>query len=143
MTIQTEFESIIVCKAIVDLRFKGGWEHWINKYSMEDDGYLSRVSTMSGADLARTEKTIQKLGLLPPMITESEYIYLDYYIYALEYTPHKSHGVAIGSMPNWLTMHEPLINKMSLFEFEKLPLEQQQFSPGRPTFSFNRKAKIK
>ena len=143
MTIHTEFESIIVCREIIDLRFKGGWEHWISKFSMEDDGELSRISAMSGADLATTQKTIQKLGLLPPMITESEYIYLDFYIYALEYTPHKSHGVAIGSMPNWLTMHEPLINKMSLFEFEKLPLEQQKFSPSRPTFSFNRKAKIK
>ena len=141
--IHTEFESIIVCKEIIDLRFKGGWEHWINKFSMEDDGELSRISAMSGRDLAKTEKTIQKLGLLPPMITETEYNYLDYYIYALEYMPHKKYGVVTGSMPNWLIINEPLMNKMSLFEFEKLPLEQQKFSPVRPTFSFNRKAKIK
>tara|TARA_B100001093_G_scaffold71005_1_gene61632 strand:- start:697 stop:894 length:198 start_codon:yes stop_codon:yes gene_type:complete len=61
-----EFETIIVCRPIIDLRFKGGWAAWLKKYSMEDDGQLSRISAMSGHNIARTEKKTQKLGLLPP-----------------------------------------------------------------------------
>ena len=41
MTIITEFETIIVCRQILELRFKGGWAAWLKKFSMEDDGELS------------------------------------------------------------------------------------------------------
>ena len=142
MTIITEFESIIVCRPIVELRFKGGWASWLKKYSMEDDGSLSRISAMSGHDIARTEKKIQKLGLLPPLITNSKYQYRDYYIYAMEYTPNKNPNLTVG-YPDWLIWNDPLISKMSLFDIAKLPEGSLVTSPGRPTFDFNTEASIK
>ena len=142
MTIGTEFESIIVCRKIIDLRFKGGWAEWLNKFSMQDDGELSRVSSMSGSEIADIEYEIYKLGLLPPKITKTAYQYRDYFIYAMEYQPHKKYGISIGGSPDWLIWHEPLIQRMSLFEIDKLPIEAFMGSPARPTFSFNRKVTI-
>ena len=142
MTIITEFETIIVCRQILELRFKGGWAAWLKKFSMEDDGELSRISAMSGHDIARTERKIQKLGLRPPVVNEDNYQYTDYYIYGLEYQPHKLHGAIHGSEPNWLIWNEPLWHTMSLFEIEKLPPGTLKPSPARPTFDFNPEAVI-
>ena len=142
MTVITEFETIIVCRQILDLKFNGGWEAWLKKFSMEDDGELSRISAMSGHDIARSERKIQKLGLRPPIVTEDTYQYTDYFIYALEYRPEKIHGMTIGSMPNWLIWNEPLWHTMSLFEIEKLPPGTLKTSPARPTFDFNPEAVI-
>ena len=109
MTIGTEFESIIVCRQIIELGFKGGWSEWLKKYSMEDDGELSRISAMSGHDIARSEKRLQKFGLRPPIVAEDIYQYTDYYIYAMENQPHKLKGINVGSPTNWLIWHNPLI----------------------------------
>jgi hypothetical protein len=141
MTISSEFETIIVCRPIIELRFKGGWATWLKKFSMEDDGELSRISAMSGHDIAGTEKAIQKLGLLPPVIVDNTYQYRDYYIYAMEYSPHSKDNLSIGC-PDWLIWNEPLISRMSLFEIEKLPIEMLKTSPARPTFEFNHEAVI-
>ena len=86
--ITVEFETIIVCRPIIELRFKGGWTAWLKKYSLEDDGHLSRISAMSGHDIMRTEKKIQKLGLSPPEITKGRYQYRDYFLYTMEYEPY-------------------------------------------------------
>ena len=142
MTIGTEFESIIVCRQILELRFKGGWSEWLRKFSMEEDGELSRLSAMSGHDIKRSEKRLQKFGLRPPIFAEDTYQYTDYYIYAMEYQPHKLRGINVGSPPNWLIWHEPLMNKMSLSEVSNLPAEDIKFNPSRPTFDFNYGVKI-
>jgi len=143
MTISTEFETIIVCKPILELRFKGGWKTWLKKFSMEDDGELSRVSAMSGHDISYLEKKIQKLGLLPPNISEDKFHYRDYFIYSLEYKPHRLRGFQSFTIPDWLIWNEPLMNKMSLFEIDKLPLGSLKTHPARPTFDFNKKAVIR
>ena len=142
MTIGTEFESIIVCRQIIELRFKGGWSKWLRKFSMEDDGELSRISAMSGHDIARSEKRLQKFGLQPPIIAEDTYQYTDYYIYAMEYRPHKLRGFTVGSPPDWLIWHQPLMHKVSLADISNLPAEEIKYSPGRPTFDFNHGVKI-
>lgn len=139
MSITTEFETIIVCRSIIELRFKGGWSSWLRDFSMEDDGELSRISAMSGHDIARTEQQIQKLGLLPPKITKEDYQYRDYFIYALEYKPHTIKQLSI-SIPDWLICNEPLITKMSLAEIEKLPAKALKTHLARPTFDFNAQA---
>ena len=127
MTIYSEFETIIVCRPILELRFKGGWAAWLKKFSMEDDGELSRISAMSGHDIARTERKLQKLGLQPPEVTEDAYKYTDYYIYALEYQPHKLIGLTFGSPPNWLIWHDLSFNINT---------------GARPAFAFNHGVKI-
>lgn len=142
MTIGTEFESIIVCRQIIELRFAGGWSEWLRKFSMEDDGELSRISAMSGHDIASSEKRIQKLGLQPPVVTAGSFQYTDYFIYAMEYRPHEQNGFRVGSSPDWLIWHEPQMNKMSLSEISKLPAEEIKFPPGRTTFDFNHGVKI-
>ena len=143
MTITVEFETIIVCRPIIDFRFKGGWAAWLKKYSMEDDGDLSRISAMSGHDIAGTEKRIQKLGLLPPEVTHDCYQYRDYFLYTMEYQPYKLHGFKIGSPPDWLQMKQHLITKISFSEVEKLIEERAiKTNPFKPTFDFNHKAVI-
>ena len=109
MAIGTEFESIIVCRKVTELRFKGEWSEWLKKYSIEDDRVLSRISAMSGHDIARSEKRLQKFGLRPPIVAEDIYQYTDYYIYAMENQPHKLKGINVGSPTNWLIWHNPLI----------------------------------
>ena len=118
---------IIVCRPILELRFKGGWSAWLKKFSMEDDGELSRISAMSGHDIARTERKLQKLGLQPPEVTEDAYKYTDYYVYALEYQPHKLIGLTFGSPPNWLIWHDLSFNINT---------------GARPAFAFNHGVKI-
>ena len=143
MTITFEFETIIVCRPVIELRFKGGWTAWLKKYSMEDDGDLSRISAMSGHDITRTEKKIQKLGLLPPEITEDCYQYRDYYLYTLEYKPHRLHGFEAASPPNWLTWNEPLITKITASELDQMIEERTiKANPSEPTFDFNHEAQI-
>lgn len=44
MTIHIEFETMIVCRDIIEQRVKGGWNYWLANFSMEDDGELSRIS---------------------------------------------------------------------------------------------------
>ena len=109
---------------------------------MEDAGELSRISAMSGHDIASSEKRIQKLGLQPPVVTAGSFQYTDYYIYAMEYRPHKLRGFTVGSPPDWLIWHEPQMNKVSLSEISKLPAEEIKFHPSRPTFDFNHGVKI-
>ena len=123
----SEFETIIVCRPIMELRFKGGWAAWLKKFSMEDDGEISRISAMSGHDIARTERKLQKLGLQPPEVTEDSYKYTDYYIYAMEYQPHKLMGLTIGSPPDWLIWHDLSFNINT---------------SAKPTFDFNHGVKI-
>jgi hypothetical protein len=142
MTIGTEFESIIVCRQIIELRFQGGWSDWLRKFSMEDDGELSRISAMSGYDIAGTEKRIQKFGLRPPVVTASAYEYTDYFIYAMEYCPHALKGIPVGSPPDWLIWHEPLMTKMSLLDISNLPTGEVRYNPSRPTFDFNHGVEI-
>ena len=141
MTISTEFETIIVCRPIIELRFKGGWNTWLKKYSQEDDGELSRVSAMSGYDIAATEKRIQELGLLSPLKTKTTYQYRDYFVYGIEHSSHKFHKLALG-IPDWLIFNEPLMSRMSLFDIEKLPEGSLKSHPARPTFDFNSEATI-
>ena len=141
MTIITEFETIIVCRQILELRFKGGWAAWLKKFSMEDDGELSRISAMSGDDIAGTERKIQELGLLPPEINDTTYQYRDYFIYAMEYNPYEQLNLA-PVYPDWLIWNASLMEKMSLFEIDKLPLGTVKGSPARPTFDFNSKVTI-
>ena len=102
-------------------------DEWLKKFSMEDDGELSRISAMSGHDIARTERKLQKLGLQPPEVTEDAYKYTDYYIYALEYQPHKLIGLTFGSPPNWLIWHDLSFNINT---------------GARPAFAFNHGVKI-
>lgn len=141
MAISTEFETIIVCRPIIELRFKGGWKKWLKKYSQEDDGELSRISAMSGHDIAATEKRIQKAGLLAPLMTETKYQYRDYFIYGREHSPHQYYKLAVG-IPDWLIFNEPLMFRMSLFDIEKLPEGSLKSHPARPTFDFNSEATI-
>ena len=141
MTISIEFETIIVYRAIIELRFKGGWKTWLKKYSQEDDGELSRISAMSGHNIAATEKRIQKAGLLAPLMTETTYQYRDYFVYGREHSPHQYYKLALG-IPNWLTINEPLLSKMSNFEIEKLPEGTLKSHPAYPTFDFNSEATI-
>ena len=143
MTITVEFETIIVCRPIIDLRFKGGWAVWLKKFSMEDDGHLSRISAMSGHDIARTEKKIQKLGLLPPEVTQDCYQYRDYFLYTMEYEPYKLHGFEIGSPPDWLQMNQPLITRITASELDRMVEERTiKINPSKPTFDFNHEAQI-
>ena len=136
MTIHIEFESMIVCRDIIEQRVRGGWNYWLENFSMEDDGELSRISAMSGYDIARSEKRAIRQGLNPPIIDSESYSYTDYFIYAFEYQPHKALGLAVKS-PNWLIWNDPLIYHMSISEIEKLPVEDQ-CNPWRPTFDFNK-----
>ena len=138
MTIKSEFETLIVCRDIIDERFEGGWRHWIEKFSMEDDGALSRVSAMSGHDIARAQRKVIKLGLRPPIVQADSYIYVDYFIYAFEYCPNKDLGLSLR-LPDWLILNKPLISGMSFPEIAALPFETQ-INPGRPTFDFNKSA---
>ena len=143
MTITVEFETIIVCRPIIDLRFRGGWAAWLKKFSVEDDGHLSRISAMSGHDIARTEKKIQKLGLLSPEVTQDCYQYRDYYLYAMEYKPHRLYGFEIGSPPAWLQMNRPLITKITASELDRMVEERTiKINPSKPTFDFNNEAQI-
>ena len=143
MTITVEFETIIVCRPIIDLRFKGGWVAWLKRYSMEYDGHLSRISAMSGHDIARTEKKIQKLGLLPPEVTQDCYQYRDYFLYTMEYQPYKLHGFKIGSPPDWLQMNQPLITRITASELDLMVEERTiKINPSQPTLDFNHEAKI-
>ena len=111
----------------MELRFEGGWAAWLKKFSMEDDGELSRISAMSGHDIARTERKLQKLGLQPPEVTEYSYSYTDYYIHAMEYQPHKLLGLKFSSPPDWLIWHDLSLNIKTF---------------ARPTFDFNQGVKI-
>jgi hypothetical protein len=143
MSISIEFETIIVCRPIIELRFKGGWKTWLKKYSQEDDGELSRISAMSGYDIAAIEKRIQKLGLLAPEMTGDCYQYRDYYLYTLEYKPYRRHGFEFASPPNWLTWNEPLIGKVTVSEvWQMIDDRTLKTNPFKPTFDFNQEAII-
>ena len=141
MTIGTEFESITVCRQITELRFKGGWSESLKKYSMEDDGELSRISAMRGHDIARSEKRLKKFGQRPPIVAEDTYQYTNYYIYAMEYQPHKLEAINVGSPPNWLIWHNPLIFETSHIYVSNLTVAKIKFNPLRPTLDFNHEPK--
>ena len=124
MPISPEFETLILCRPILDLRFAGGWDRWIKHFSMEDDGELSRISAMSGQDIAKTERKIQKLGLMGPKVLRGEYQYTDYYIYAFEYQPHLKQGLE-ARMPVWLDFQNPKIIEIGVSGIENLPPHEQ------------------
>ena len=45
-------------------------------------------------------------------------------------------------IPDWLTINEPLLSKMSYFEIEKMPESTLKSHPTYPTFDFNSEAII-
>lgn len=140
MAIYPEFETLIVCRHIIETKFNGGWANWIEKYSMEDDGLLSRVSAMSGSDIARTEKRLLRLGLMCPQTQSGKYQYTDYFIYGFEYKPHEILGLQVG-FPSWLEINFPEIVEIGLGGLENLPPEEQG-KAFKPSFTFNKGYKL-
>ena len=140
MSIYPEFETLIVCRQIIESKFKGGWATWVEKYSMEDDGHLSRVSAMSGHDIVKAEKRLLRHGLICPQIQSGKYQYIDYFIYGFEYKPHEILGLPIG-FPSWLEFNSPEIVEIGLSGLENLPPEKQG-KAFKPSFTFNKGYKL-
>ena len=74
-------------------------------------------------------------------MTETTYQYCDYFINGGEHSSHQHYKLALD-IPDWLTINEPLLSKMSYFEIEKLPEGTLKSHPAYPTFDFNSEAII-
>ena len=59
----------------------------------------------------------------------------------MEYNPYEQMNLA-PAYPDWLIWNASLMETMSLFEIDKLPLGTVKGSPARPTFDFNPEAVI-
>ena len=80
------FESLFTTKDIVRKKYPGGWVGWVNdNMSDEDDGRLTRFTTMDGRHMYSQVQHLIKNGFTPPELVNGMYCELwQHYAFQLQ-----------------------------------------------------------
>ena len=80
------FESLFTTKDIIRKKYPGGWVGWVNdNMSDEDDGRLTRFTTMDGRHMYSKVQHLIKNGFTPPELVNGMYCFKDYFLDVIEY----------------------------------------------------------
>jgi hypothetical protein len=101
----SKFESLFTTKDLVRSKYPNGWVGWLNdKMSDEDDGRLTRFTTM---DVRHMHYVVEKLisnGFKPPTLKNNKILFYDFYLNVYECRDYSKYDYSkyVTTEPSWL-----------------------------------------
>ena len=118
------FDSLFTTKDIVRKKYPGGWVGWINDgMSDDDDGQLTRFTTMCGYHMHNTIEKLIKYSFKEPEVLNNKIKFNDFYLDVYEYRDYSKidYTKYKNSLPNWLKITLPKFK--SIKEIDELGLD--------------------
>ncbi len=123
----SHFESLFTTKDIVRKKYPGGWVGWINNgMSDEDDGQLTRFTTMCSKHMHNTILKLIKFGFKEPTVLNNKIKFYDFYLDMYEYRDYSKidYSKYKYSLPNWLKITIPKFKSIRDIDEQGLDLYQ-------------------
>ena len=123
------FESLFTTKDIVRSKYPNGWVGWLNdKMSDDDDGKLTRFTTMDGRYMYIIVEQLIKYGFRPPELINDTIYFHDFYLKVFEYQDYSKFDFSKYKIqePEWLKIK--LQPEKSLQEIDALGLDAYNFN---------------
>ena len=123
------FESLFTTKDIVRAKYPNGWVGWLNnKMSDDDDGKLTRFTTMDGRYMYIIVEQLIGYGFRPPELIDDTIHFYDFYLNVYEYQDYSKLDFSKYKIqtPEWLNMKSQ--PKKSLQEIDALGLDIYNFN---------------
>ena len=125
----SKFESLFTTKDLVRSKYPNGWVGWLNdKMSDEDDGKLTRFSTMDGRNMYIIVERLIEYGFRPPELIDDTIHFNDFYLNVYEYLDYSKYDCSKykKKIPAWLNIEQQ--PEKSLVEIDKLGLDACAFN---------------
>jgi len=126
---RSQFESLFTSKDIVRAKYPNGWVGWLNdKMSDDDDGRLTRFSTMDGRYMYVIVEKLIDYGFKPPELIDDTIHFYDFYLNVYEYLDYSKYDFSKYNVqkPSWLNIQSQ--PKKSLKEIYDLGLDLYNFN---------------
>mgnify|MGYP001203428862 FL=1 len=123
------FESLFTTKDIVRAKYPNGWVGWLNdKMSDDDDGRLTRFSTMDGRYMYIIVERLIDYGFRPPELINDTIHFHDFYLNVYEFRDYAKYDCSKynSKAPEWLNI-QPQPDK-KLQEIVELGLDAYAFN---------------
>ena len=104
---RSQFESLFTSKEIVRAKYPNGWVGWLNdKMSDDDDGRLTRFSTMDGRYMYVIVERLVDYGFKPPEFIDNTIHFHDFYLNVYEYLDYAKYDFSKYKIekPYWLNI---------------------------------------
>ena len=104
---RSQFESLFTSKDIVRAKYPNGWVGWLNdKMSDDDDGRLTRFSTMDGRYMYVIVERLISYDFRPPELIDDTIYFHDFYLNVYEYLDYSKYDFSKYNVekPSWLNI---------------------------------------
>ena len=104
---RSQFESLFTRKDIVRAKYPNGWVGWLNdKMSDDDDGRLTRFTTMDGRYMYCIVERLIDYGFKPPELIDDTIYFHDFYLNVYEYLDYAKYDYSkyMIKTPYWLNI---------------------------------------
>ena len=117
---RSQFESLFTSKDIVRAKYPNGWVGWLNdNMSDDDDGKLTRFSTMDGRYMYIIVERLIEYGFRPPELIDDTIHFHDFYLNVYEYLDYSKYDCTKykKKIPEWLNIQpQPQKSLKEIFE---------------------------
>ena len=131
------FESLFTTKDIIRKKYPNGWTGWLNdRMSDEDDGQLTRFTTMDGRHMHMVVDNLISYGFKQPELIDGVFHCKDYYLNVYENYQYIEEDISKYSckVPEWLQIKpQP---KMSIIEISEKELDINDYNGADYSFLF-------
>ena len=130
------FESLFTTKDIVRAKYPNGWVGWLNdKMSDDDDGRLTRFTTMDGRYMYIIVERLIDYGFRPPELIDDTIHFHDFYLNVYEFRDYAKYDCSkyYSKAPEWLNIKPQPEKKLQ--EIVKLGLDA--YTLNGLDYSFN------
>ena len=104
---RSQFESLFTSKDIVRAKYPNGWVGWLNdNMSDDDDGRLTRFTTMDGRYMYFVVERLIDYGFKPPELIGNTIHFHDFYLNVYEYLDYAKYDYSkyMIKTPYWLNI---------------------------------------
>jgi len=130
------FESLFTTKDIVRAKYPNGWVGWLNdKMSDDDDGRLTRFTTMDGRYMYIIVERLIDYGFRPPELIDDTIHFHDFYLNVYEFRDYAKYDCSkyYSKAPEWLNIQPQPEKKLQ--EIVELGLNAYAFNGLDYSFS--------
>ena len=123
------FESLFTTKDIVRAKYPNGWVGWLNdKMSDDDDGRLTRFTTMDGRYMYIIVERLIDYGFRPPELIDDTIYFHDFYLNVYEFRDYAKYDCSkyYSKAPEWLNIQPQPEKKLQ--EIVELGLDAYAFN---------------
>ena len=122
------FESLFTTKDIVRAKYPNGWVGWLNdKMSDDDDGRLTRFTTMDVRYMYIIVERLIDYGFRPPELIDDTIHFHDFYLNVYEFRDYSKYDFSkyYSKVPEWLNIQSQPEKKLQ--EIVELGLDAYAF----------------